>query len=177
VRNWFIDPQRWVQEDSKKAQTSNVAEPWRQYYLGPRDRLYRSGDLGRYTPDGNVEVSGRADDQVKIRGFRIELGEIDTHLSSHPIVRENVTLVRRDPGHEQNQILVSYIVSEAGKHSAWLKERGINEEMDDEDMVGMLKSYQHLRDDVREYLKGKLPAYAIPTVIVPLKRMPLNPNG
>jgi L-aminoadipate-semialdehyde dehydrogenase len=70
--------------------------------------MYRSGDLGRYMPDGIVECTGRADDQVKIRGFRIELGEIDTHLSQHPLVRENVTLVRRDK--DEEKILVSYFV-------------------------------------------------------------------
>ncbi|KAG1222510.1 hypothetical protein G6F68_020623 [Rhizopus microsporus] len=70
--------------------------------------MNRAGDLGRYRPDGNVECTGRADDQVKIRGFRIELGEIDTHLSQHPFVRENVTLVRRDKN--EDQTLVAYFV-------------------------------------------------------------------
>lgn len=63
--------------------------------------MYRTGDLGRYLPSGDVECTGRADDQVKIRGFRIELGEIDTHLSQFPRVRENVTRVRRDRDEEQ----------------------------------------------------------------------------
>ncbi|KAL1983041.1 hypothetical protein VTN96DRAFT_524 [Rasamsonia emersonii] len=173
LQNWFVDPQKWV--DEEKAQNQSNDEPWREFYLGPRDRLYRSGDLGRYTPTGDVECSGRADDQVKIRGFRIELGEINTHLSRHPLVRENVTLVRRDKFEEQ--ILVSYIVPAMEKWHAWLQERGLTDDESAEGMVGMLRRFRPLRDDVREYLRTKLPSYAVPSVIIPLKRMPLNPNG
>jgi L-aminoadipate-semialdehyde dehydrogenase len=93
--------------------------------------------LGRYRPDGSVECAGRADDQVKIRGFRIELGEIDTHLSQHPAIRENVTLVRRDKYEEQT--LVSYFVPFKAV----------------EDVAALVK-------DIRTYLKDKLPSYAIP---------------
>ena len=137
--------------------------------------MYRSGDLGRYTPTGDVECSGRADDQVKIRGFRIELGEIDTHLSRHPLVRENVTLVRRDKFEEPT--LVSYIVPQMEKWSSWLEHKGLKDNTSAEGMVGMLTRFRPLRDDAREYLRGKLASYAVPTVIIPLRRMPLNPNG
>eukprot|EP00127_Corallochytrium_limacisporum_P005893 Clim_evm38s214 gene=Clim_evmTU38s214 len=112
------------------------------------DRLYRTGDLGRYMADGSVECIGRADFQVKIRGFRIELGEIDTYLTQHPDVSENVTLVRRDANEEK--MIVSYIVPAR----------------EDWDEVS-----------VRDWLKSKLPAYAVPTIIAPLSRMPLTPNG
>lgn len=122
-----------------------------------------------------MECSGRADDQVKIRGFRIELGEVDTHLSQHPLVRENVTLVRRDKFEEPT--LVSYVVPEMSKWSSWLDQKGLKEDETGEGMVGMLKRFRPLRDDARNHLLGKLPAYAVPTVIIPLKRMPLNPNG
>lgn len=174
LKNWFVDPQIWVEKE-KSQQVSVKDEPWREFYFGPRDRLYRSGDLGRYTPTGDVECSGRADDQVKIRGFRIELGEIDTHLSRHSLVRENVTLVRRDKFEEPT--LVSYIVPDMNKWPAWLKERGLEDDESAEGMVGMLRRFRPLRDDAREYLRSKLPAYAVPTVFIPLKRMPLNPNG
>lgn len=96
VDNWFVDPKKWAEEDKKKVEAQGAAEPWRDFYKGPRDRLYRSGDLGHYGPDGNVHCTGRVDNQVKIRGFRIELGEIDSHLAAHPLVRENVTLLKRD---------------------------------------------------------------------------------
>lgn len=171
LTNWFVKPEVWAEKD--KALNGN--EPWREFYVGPRDRLYRSGDLGRYTPSGDVECSGRADDQVKIRGFRIELGEIDTHLSRHPLVRENVTLVRRDKFEEPT--LVSYFVPDMSKWSQWLESKGLQDDDTAEGMVGMLRRFRPLRDDARDHLRSKLPTYAVPTVIIPLKRMPLNPNG
>ncbi|CBF81555.1 hypothetical protein AN5610.2 [Aspergillus nidulans FGSC A4] len=173
LTNWFVDPKTWVEKDAAESQGAN--EPWREFYVGPRDRLYRSGDLGRYTPSGDVECSGRADDQVKIRGFRIELGEIDTHLSRHPLVRENVTLVRRDKFEEPT--LVSYFVPNMNKWASWLEEKGLKDDDSAEGMVGMLRRFRPLRDDARELLRSKLPTYAVPTVFIPLKRMPLNPNG
>lgn len=112
---------------------------------------------------------------MKIRGFRIELGEIDTHLSKHPLVRENVTLVRRDKYEEKT--LVSYIVPQMKAWTAWLEERGLKDESGVEGMVGLLKRFRPLRDDAREHLKTKLPAYAVPSTIIPLSKMPLNPNG
>lgn len=175
VENWFVAPSKWIEEDKQRVAASGKQEPWREFYLGPRDRLYRSGDLGRYMPDGNVECTGRADDQVKIRGFRIELGEIDSHLSQHPIVRENVTLVRRDKDEEQT--LVSYIVPEMSKWPAWLNEKSMTDDVNDMTMAGMLKRFRILREDARDYLKTKVPSYAVPTVIIPLNGMPLNPNG
>eukprot|EP01134_Creolimax_fragrantissima_P004436 CFRG4436T1 len=114
-----------------------------------KDKMYRTGDLGRYMPDGVVECVGRADDQVKIRGFRIELGEIDTHLGQHPAVRENVTLVKRDANEEKT--IISYFVPKIAN---------------DFDI-----------DSMRTALKAKLPSYSIPSVFVPLQRMPLTPNG
>ncbi|KAL2866587.1 L-aminoadipate-semialdehyde dehydrogenase [Aspergillus lucknowensis] len=173
LTNWFVDPQTWTERD--KADSQHANEPWRDFYVGPRDRLYRSGDLGRYTPSGDVECSGRADDQVKIRGFRIELGEIDTHLSRHPLVRENVTLVRRDKFEEPT--LVSYFVPDMSKWTSWLESKSLQDDDSAEGMVGMLKRFRPLRDNARELLRSKLPAYAVPTVFIPLKRMPLNPNG
>lgn len=172
LTNWFVKPEVWINKD-KAASANN--EPWREFYVGPRDRLYRSGDLGRYTPTGDVECSGRADDQVKIRGFRIELGEIDTHLSRHPLVRENVTLVRRDKFEEPT--LVSYFVPDMNKWANWLQSKGLEDDDSADGMVGLLRRFRPLRDDAREHLRSKLPAYAVPTVIIPLKRMPLNPNG
>eukprot|EP00039_Didymoeca_costata_P013486 m.205781 g.205781 ORF g.205781 m.205781 type:complete len:984 (-) comp15790_c0_seq1:3659-6610(-) len=112
------------------------------------DRMYRSGDLGRYYPNGIVECVGRADDQVKIRGFRIELGEIDTHLGQHPHVRENRTLVLRNVKEEKE--IISYFVPAVEDYSI---------------------------QEIRLHLQSKLPKYSVPTVLCPIKKMPLTPNG
>lgn len=167
INNWFVSEDHWNSKDVNKK------EPWREFYQGPRDRMYRTGDLGRYTVDGNVECSGRADDQVKIRGFRIELGEIDTHLSQHPLVRENVTLVRRDK--DEEPVLISYIVP---LQSADLDGLVSADETDDgDDVVKGLRRYRRLISEIKGYLKTRLPSYAVPTMVVPLTRLPLNPNG
>ena len=169
VSNWFVDMERW-----RNADEAHANEPWRSFYMGPRDRLYKTGDLGRYSPEGDVECCGRADNQVKIRGFRIELGEIDTFLSRHPLVRENVTVVRKDK--DEEAALVSYVVPEMSK---WSQRSRNNDDgqHESEDMVSMLTRFRPLRDELREYLRGKLPSYSVPGVIIPLKKMPLNPNG
>ncbi|KAL8821243.1 MAG: hypothetical protein Q9223_000668 [Gallowayella weberi] len=176
VDNWFVDPRRWIEEDKKKVAQQPEQPPWRTYYKGPRDRLYRSGDLGRYMPSGDVECTGRADNQVKIRGFRIELGEIDKWVGEHHLCQENITLLRRDKDEEPT--LVTYIVPNMKRWKAWLDERGLRDDLEEDDsMTGRLKRFRALRDDLRDFLKGKLPSHAVPTQFVPLRRMPLNPNG
>ncbi|ANB15391.1 L-aminoadipate-semialdehyde dehydrogenase [Sugiyamaella lignohabitans] len=182
VKNWYVDNEKWVAADNAKASAATSPEPWREYWFGPRDRLYRTGDLGRYLPDGNTECTGRADDQVKIRGFRIELGEIDTHLSRFPHVRENITLVRRSK--DEEPVLVSYIVPHNRKETEeFMSAReSLDEEVEGDGtqpdyVVKGLVRYRKLIKEVKNYLRGKLPSYAVPTVIVPLNKLPLNPNG
>ncbi|KAF8925423.1 L-aminoadipate-semialdehyde dehydrogenase [Dissophora ornata] len=163
----------WLAENlaAPTAEETDGKPEWGGHWKGRRDRLYRTGDLGRYRPDGNVECSGRADDQVKIRGFRIELGEIDTHLSQHPLVRENVTLVRRDKNEEQT--LVSYFIPVAPSED----EIFMSSADEGEGGSDRKRRYRRLIRDIREWLKVKLPAYSVPSVFVPLSRMPLTPNG
>ncbi len=114
----------------------------------PGARLYKTGDLARYLPDGNIEFLGRIDHQVKIRGFRIELGEIETVLGRHPSVREAVVLAREDePGDRR---LVAYIVTE--KKSTPASELG-------------------------RFLEEALPDYMIPKAFVMLDALPMTANG
>jgi amino acid adenylation domain-containing protein len=113
------------------------------------DRLYKTGDLGRVLPDGNIEFLGRIDHQVKIRGFRIELGEIETTLVQLPNIREAVVIAQQDDKSEKH--LVAYIVPEQGQ---------------------TLKT-----SDIRNYLKQKLAEYMVPAVFVILEALPLNANG
>lgn len=112
-------------------------------------RLYKTGDLVRWLPDGNLEFLGRIDHQVKIRGFRIELGEIESVLSQHPAIAEVVVMAREDrPGMKQ---LVAYIVVQEGQKFAI--------------------------SEVRDYLQTRLPDYMVPSLFELLARMPMTPGG
>jgi len=112
-------------------------------------RLYKTGDIARWLPDGNIEYLGRGDRQVKLRGFRIELGEIESALGKHPSVRECVVLAREDsPGDKR---LAAYVVLNPEKPAD--------------------------AGDFRRFLEGKLPEYMIPPAFVTLEAMPLTPNG
>ncbi len=175
VQNWFVDLQQWVEMDRKKVESQSTKEAWRELYKGPPDRLYRTGGLGRYTLSGDIECTGRGDDQVKIRGFRIELGEINKHLLGHELIRDCITLVRRDKDEEPT--LVSYIVPEFKRLPQWLESREPQDGPTDQSTMSTLKRFRPLRHAVREYLKGKLPSYAVPVVFIPLNKLPLNPNG
>lgn len=106
----------------------------------------------------------------------LRLGEIDKWVSEHPLSQENITLLRRDKDEEPT--LVTYIVPNLKRWKSWLVERDMLDDAEGEDSVlGLLKRFRALRDDLRDYLKTKLPTYAVPSVILPLRRMPLNPNG
>lgn len=116
-------------------------------------RMYKTGDLGRWLPDGNIEFLGRNDFQVKIRGFRIELGEIETQLAEHPGVREAVVIAREDaPGEKR---LVAYYTSIPRSDEA---AEGVRPE------------------ELRGYLAARLPEYMVPAAYVRLERLPLTEN-
>nr|MDZ8007541.1 amino acid adenylation domain-containing protein [Nostoc sp. DedSLP05]MDZ8097380.1 amino acid adenylation domain-containing protein [Nostoc sp. DedSLP01] len=117
----------------------------------PYSRLYKTGDLARYLPDGNIEYLGRIDNQVKIRGFRIELGEIETVLSQHKDVQASVVIVREDTPNDKR--LVAYALAQH------------------QDCTPALGG------ELRQFLKAKLPDYMIPSAFVMLESMPLTPNG
>ncbi|MFE4511358.1 amino acid adenylation domain-containing protein, partial [Bacillus subtilis] len=110
-------------------------------------RLYRTGDLARLLPNGNIEYIGRIDHQVKISGFRIEVGEIEQQLRENKNVRNAVVIARRDNKHRQ--YLCGYVVPE----------KPVTEQ------------------ELREYLKGNLPAFMIPDRLVIMEGFPLSPNG
>ncbi|MEM9004048.1 MAG: amino acid adenylation domain-containing protein [Cyanobacteria bacterium P01_F01_bin.86] len=111
--------------------------------------FYKTGDLVRYRPDGNLEFLGRIDHQVKIRGFRIELGEIEATLTTHPTVEQAVVIVRDDDNN--NQKLVAYLVYRDTSISS--------------------------TSELKRWLREALPSYMIPSIFVPLESMPLTPNG
>ena len=119
----------------------------------PNSRLYKTGDLAKWLPDGNIEFLGRIDFQVKIRGFRIELGEIESVLSAHPGVKENVVIAKES--HAGDKQLAAYVVAE-----------GLDIENQEQNV-----------SDIRSFLKEKLPDYMIPSFFVFMDSLPLTPNG
>jgi amino acid adenylation domain-containing protein/non-ribosomal peptide synthase protein (TIGR01720 family) len=112
-------------------------------------RLYKTGDLGRYLPNGELEFLGRIDHQVKVRGFRIELGEVEARLVEQPGVREAVVVAREDAGGEQR--LVGYVACAKGETPS--------------------------QSELRKRLREKLPEYMVPSAIVLMEELPLTPNG
>jgi L-aminoadipate-semialdehyde dehydrogenase len=144
----------------------------------PEDRMYRTGDIGRYLPSGDVECLGRADDQIKIRGFRIELGEINTALNSHDLVKESVTIVRTDttPNPEEKRI-VAYVVFDVTNSDVAAANASAQPTANDDSKVIQFHHFSNLVRILRKYLRSKLPDYMIPSNIVALAKLPLNPNG
>ena len=116
-------------------------------------RLYHTGDLARYLPDGNIEFLGRLDHQVKIRGFRIEVGEIEAALSRHPAVRQAVVTVHTpaEQNNSANKRLVAYVEPVQGQQAA--------------------------PGDLRRFLLDRLPDYMAPATFVLLDALPVTPNG
>jgi amino acid adenylation domain-containing protein len=112
-------------------------------------RLYKTGDLACFRPDGSLEFLGRIDNQVKLRGYRIELGEIETALTQHPDVQQAVVIAREDnPGDKR---LVSYLIAATTELPT--------------------------TSDLRSFLQQRLPDYMIPSAFVQLETFPLTPNG
>ncbi|MGE5215803.1 MAG: non-ribosomal peptide synthetase, partial [Chloroflexota bacterium] len=118
--------------------------------FGKREgRLYKTGDVARYLPNGNIQFLGRRDNQVKVRGFRIELGEIETILGQYPTVRQAVVVASEEVAGDKQ--LIAYIVT---------------------DREGSFSI-----DELRSFMKNKLPSYMVPSTFVVLDSLPLTPNG
>src|SRR5205823_6044203 len=117
-------------------------------------RMYRTGDVGRWLANGDLEFLGRNDDQVKIRGFRIELGEIAERLQEHPAVEEAVVIAREDAAGEKR--LVAYY-SPSALHA--------------------FPGPESRPSDLRSFLSERLPEHMVPAAYVLLESLPLTPNG
>lgn len=112
-------------------------------------RLYKTGDLARYWPDGSIEYLGRLDRQAKLHGYRIELGEIDSLLTQHPAVQQSVTMIREDiPGHRQ---LVAYII--------------------------LQENTSMQSNELRQFLQQRLPFFMVPSLFILLPVLPRLLNG
>jgi amino acid adenylation domain-containing protein len=125
-------------------------ERFQSYWFGEiGDRIYRTGDLGRYSADGHIEFVGRADRQTKVKGFRIELGEIEATIDQHPNVKKSLAVLQEDESGDRK--LVAYITTVDGAASSTTEWRG--------------------------FLKKHLPEFMIPVYFVELAVIPLTPNG
>ncbi|CAH0316009.1 non-ribosomal peptide synthetase [Peribacillus sp. Bi134] len=124
-----------------------TAEKFVENPFEPGKKIYRTGDLAKWLPDGNIEFVGRIDNQVKIRGFRIELGEIENRILQHDEVKEATVVVKEDK--ENEKYICVYVVSD--------------------------KEIKDLK--LRDLLRGSLPEYMIPSYFVQIEKMPLTPNG
>jgi amino acid adenylation domain-containing protein len=139
-------------------------------------KLYKTGDLARYLPDGSIEFLGRIDNQVKIRGFRVELGEIETVLGQHHSIKDVKVIDREDrPGDKR---LVAYIVTDKSADSTdnlssayYLQGRGYANDF------AQYKPLTASSRELRAFLQSKLPDYLIPSAFVEIDTLPLTLNG
>jgi amino acid adenylation domain-containing protein len=152
--------------DERRTTTDEDSD--RAFVLRPSSfvRLYKTGDLARWLPDGMLEFLGRIDAQVKVRGFRIELGEIEMVLSRHPAVREAVVLARADSSGEQR--LVAYVVP--------TRDDG-RKTQDESAPSSSVRRPSSLVSELRAFLAERLPDYMIPAAFVLLDTMPVTHNG
>ncbi|AUS99564.1 non-ribosomal peptide synthetase [Nostoc sp. CENA543] len=140
-------------QNPEKTKSSFIPNPFpsstKKLPAGNPDLMYKTGDLGRWLPDGNIEFLGRIDNQVKIRGFRVELEEIEAMLRQHSSVRETVVIVREDNGDKR---LVAYVVPQP-------------------------ESSADLVSELRQILKQRLPQHMMPSAFMLLDDLPLAPSG
>ncbi|MGM9517038.1 non-ribosomal peptide synthetase, partial [Roseateles sp. DB2] len=127
-----------------------TAQAFIEHPLKPGQRLYRSGDLGRWREDGTLEFMGRRDQQVKLRGFRVEPGEVQSRLQEHPAVAQAVVVVDQTEAGDK-RLVAYYTLSDAATP---LPPR-----------------------DLREYMDAELPDYMVPSAFVWLPQLPITLNG
>ncbi len=140
-------------------------------------RLYRTGDVGRYLPDGVIEYAGRVDEQVKVRGYRIELGEVEAALRGHEHVSDAVVVTR-----DWSELQPPPAAAQNGEGALRLKDLGKNGHGTSGDKRLVAYVVPRLEQSLttgtmQDFLKAKLPEYMVPSAYVFLKELPLTPNG
>lgn len=140
-----------------------------------KSKIYKTGDLVRYLPDGNIEFLGRIDDQVKIRGFRIELGEIESSLKEHADVLRTVVVARKDELGTKK--LVAYIVLKEELQSNLILESTLVSSSGDKFSVLIGEELSSFSENLCHHLALSLPEYMIPSFFVYLDKIPLTPNS
>jgi amino acid adenylation domain-containing protein len=139
------------------------------------ERMYKTGDLGRYIPDGNIEFLGREDGQVKIQGYRIELGEVETAVLSCPMVEAAIAKVVGNSLDERR--IVCYFVPkkpqnfDSSQNRSHVNSSGSGGESSDKDNIGWAA------DQIKKHVKEKLPEYMCPATFIEIDKIPLTANG
>src|ERR1700732_2291907 len=158
-----LTAERFVPDPFADAAVSAAASP----FCGSGARLYRSGDLARWRPDGMLEYVGRADHQVKLRGYRVELGEVEAALARHPAVRECAVVARGEGASKQ---LVAYLAARVAVAPA-----DADAPRDTSVPAAPVPPLSTL--ELRGHLERQLPAYMVPAVFVVLPELPHTPSG
>ncbi len=153
-------------------------------------RMYKTGDLARWLPSGDIEFLGRHDSQVKLRGLRIELGEIESVLRAHPRVADAAVVVRTDGGEERKQLVAYVVAATEAPKGATSRRQGLFDEYMKADAPVHPAPVQHgppeplsaapagvVLPELRDHLREKLPDFMIPHAVVVLDRLPVSPSG
>jgi acyl carrier protein len=175
--------------DEERTEQMFIVNP---FTKDPHDRLYRTGELGRYLPDGNVEWAGRNDRRVNIRGFRVELEEVETVLKQHPIV-QNAAVVLREFDLPKSETPLSEdsdnpksVLRQAEGSKIENPEASENPKSEIQNpksahlvayIVSNEEDSQSLSDLIYWYVSSRLPDYMVPARFVVLEQLPLTPNG
>jgi len=184
IRTPFISSGYYI--DAAQTKKVFIKNP---YSENKQDIIYKTGDLGRLLPSGELEILGRIDHQIKIRGIRIELGEIENQILTHPGIKETVVTTRENENGEK--YLCAYFVQNGGVSGDMNKtitdeeapatdNCNNNAHMPEEKSSNKNKVSEGSKTDsieLKKYLSQKLPHYMIPTYFIPVDRIPLTPNG
>ncbi|TQV86004.1 non-ribosomal peptide synthetase [Aliikangiella coralliicola] len=142
-------------------------------------KMYKSGDLARWSDDGNIEYLGRIDTQVKIRGFRIETGEIEAQLNQHPQINDSVVIVQ---GQNENKQLVAFYQAKSTQtdvtdNSNTADNSAADNNATNNNTTNNNNLVELANEDLRTHLQQVLPEYMVPVAFVSLESIPLTPNG
>ena len=164
--------------DDERTQQMFIVNP---FTNDPADRLYRTGELGRYLPDGNIEWAGRSDRRVNIRGFRVELEEIEAVLRRHPVVKNAAVVLQEVESYHSG---VSENRKSKIQNLKFSESDNPNSQIQNPKSETRLVAYiaadeeqKSLGDVLQSYVSNALPNYMVPAHFVVLNSLPLNPNG
>ena len=137
-------------------------------------KIYKTGDLCKWLPDGNIIFAGRNDDQIKIRGYRVELGEIETILSEHTSINQCSVLCRE---HNGNKYLIAYYTENETADLTVSKQVEVDKAIKDTELQSSSSQPVNSTQKLKDFLSVKIPDYMIPNLFIKMDKMPLNTSG